>query len=233
MSRALDEAEVVVFEVDPDSLQAPDVQTFVMKHALFDDGGSLKSELGDSLYAVASAQAESLGVDIDTMGMFRPWFVSVALVLQEMQRMGFDPALGIEMHFAGEAKAKGKSILGLETATYQLGLLVNLRPEQQREFLMHTLSQLADIESELGEILAAWKKGDLSGVEDTLNRSFKDYPEIYETIVLQRNRNWVVRIEDFLRDGRTHLVIVGVGHMPGKDGLVELLKQKGFEVQQL
>lgn len=233
IERTFDEAEVVVFEVDPDSLQAPSLQSYIMSNALFGEGETLSAALGDSLYAAASAQAESLGVDLGPMQMFRPWFVSITLALVEMQRMGFDPALGVEMHFDARAKEAGKTIRGLETGEYQLGLFVGLTADEQRNLLMHTLSQLSDIEKDLNAILAAWKAGDLGEVEETLNRSFKEFPGIYEKLVTQRNRNWVGRIDEFLRDGRTHIVIVGVGHMPGEEGLIALLEKKGLKVEQM
>ncbi len=231
--RAFQEADVVVFEVDPDSLQTPSLQGYILQNALCGEGETLESELGDSVYSIASALAESLGINLGPLGGFKPWFVSITIALAEMQRMGFDPALGVEMHLAGKAKADGKTIVGLETAKYQLGLFVTLTSEQQRDLLMHTLAQLSDIEGELEKILSAWKKGDLEALEDTLNRSFKEFPDIYEKLVTQRNNKWVVQIGEFLSDGKTHLVIVGVAHMPGEDGLIELLKKKGFEVEQI
>jgi hypothetical protein len=233
MAAALDASDVVVFEVHPDSLQAPSLQTYILQNAFLGEGETLESVLGDSVYALASARGESLGVNLAPMVKFKPWFVAITIALAEMQKMGFDPALGVEMHFASEAKTKEKTIVGLETGTYQLGLFISLTPEQQRELLLHTLSQLADVEKELGKILSAWKTGDMAGVEETLNRSFKEYPDVYEKLIQQRNRLWVEQIQGFASDGRTHLVIVGVGHMPGTDGLLDLLAKKGFKVEQM
>ena len=233
IDRAFEEADIVVFEVDPDSLETPELQTYILKNAFYDGERTLRSELGDSVYAVASARAESLGIDLASMDAFRPWFVSITLAFAELERMGFDAALGVDMHYAGKAKESGKSIVGLETARYQMGLFVTLTPEQQRDLLMHTLAQLSDIENELGKLLTAWKKGDLAIIEDTLNRSLKDYPDIYEKLMAQRNRDWVSKVDGFLRDGKTHIVIVGVGHMPGSEGLIALLEEKGFEIEQM
>ena len=233
MDRAFQDAEVVVFEVEPDSLQAPSLQNYILENAICGEGQTLESELGDSVYSIASARAESLGVDLDPLGGFKPWFVSIALSLAEMQRMGFDPARGVEMYFAGKAKEEGKTVLGLETGKYQIGLFVTLTRDEQRDLLVHTLDQLADIEVELGKILTAWRQGDLVVLEETLNRSFDLFPGIRERLVTQRNRDWVVQIEEFLRSGKTHIVIVGVAHMPGSEGLIELLKQKGFKVEQM
>jgi uncharacterized protein YbaP (TraB family) len=203
IDRAFDEAEVVVFEVDPDSLQAPSLQSYILQNAMCGQGETLASELGDSVYGVASARAESVGVDLGPMSGFKPWFVAVTLPLAEMQKMGFDPALGIEMHFAEKAESGGKTVVGLETAKYQLGLFVTLTKEEQRDLLMHALSQLADIEGELNKIIAGWKNGDLEAVQETLNRSFNEFPGIYRKLVTQRNENWVAQIDGFLHDGRT------------------------------
>lgn len=233
IDRAFEEAEVVVFEVHPDSLEAPSVQTYILENALLGDGQTLQSALGDSVYAAATAKAESLGVDLAPMQMFKPWFVSVALSLAEMQKLGFDPSLGVEMHLAKMAEAAEKTIVGLETARYQLGLFVSLTPEEQRDLLMHTLSQLSTIEVELEKIRTAWVTGDLESLQATLNRSFEEFPRIYEALVTKRNQNWVADIEGFLQQGKTCIVVVGVGHMPGDEGLIELLKAKGYKIEQV
>jgi hypothetical protein len=233
MEQAFQEAEIVVFEVDPDSLQAPSLQTYILQNVMYGEGKTLESELGDSVYAIASARAESLGIDLGPMAGFKPWFVSITLALAKMQGMGFDPELGVEMYFAKKAKAEGKKVLGLETAKYQLDLFATLTAVQQRDLLLHTLHQLSYIEKELATILAAWKDGELEGLENTLNKSFKEFPEIQERLVTQRNRNWVAEIDSFLGDDRTYLVVVGVGHMPGGEGLIELLKKKGYSIEQL
>jgi len=233
MDKAFAEAEVVVFEVDPDSLQAPSIQTYVLRNAMCGEGETLASALGDSVYALAAERAESLGVDLGLLSGFKPWFVALTLTLVEMQKMGFDPMLGVEMQYAKKAKEEGKSIAALETAEYQIGLFAGLTEDQQKDFLLHTLGQLSDIEKELAKILAAWKTGSLAELDKTLNKSFDEYPAIYETIVTQRNRNWIGWIDGFLESGKTHIVIVGVGHMPGEKGLLELLGKKGYRIEQM
>ena len=70
-------------------------------------------------------------------------------------------------------------------------------------------------------------------MEKTLLKSFEDYPKLYDVFVAQRNRKWLPRIETFLRDNDNYLVVVGVGHLTGKDSLVGMLRQKGYKVEQL
>jgi uncharacterized protein YbaP (TraB family) len=233
MVDAFEKADTVVFEVDPDSLQTTAVQMFVLQNAMCGEGKTLRSELGDSVFALVEERAESLGVDLAPFSGFKPWFVGLTLTLAEMQKMGFDPMLGVEMRFAKSAKEAGKPIVSLETAEYQLGLFIGLTGGEQRDFLLHALSQLSDIEGELGKIISAWKTGSLEDLDETLNKSFDEFPSIYERLVTRRNRNWVERIGEFLDSGKTHIVIVGVGHMPGREGLLELLAKKGYAIEQM
>ncbi len=233
MEKVFDDADAVVFEVNPDSLQSPALQTYVLVNAMYEEGKTLKSELGDSVYARAHSMAESLGVNLDLMNAYKPWFVSLSLPLIEMQRLGFRPELGVELHFAEKAKRDGKTVLALETARYQVDLFVTLDEERQRDLLIHTLSQLSDVEKDLAKLVEAWKKGDLAAVENTVNRSLGEYPDIHERFLLQRNRNWVEQILEFLNDDRDYVVIVGVGHMPGDEGLIRLLQRRGYDVEQM
>jgi len=232
MEKAFEESEVVAFEIHPDSLESPGAQAYVLQNAMYGGGKTLESELGDSVYAEASALAESLDIDLKPMNPFRPWFVAMTLQVAEMQRMGFDPMLGIDMYFARKAAAEGKTVLGLETVQYQLGLFTSLTEAQQEDYLMQTLVELSDTEKELPQILAAWKSGNLDEIEKTMNKRFTEFPELFERLVTRRNINWVSEIDKFLDGDRTALVVVGVGHMAGEVGLVELLKKKGYAVEQ-
>ncbi len=70
------------------------------------------------------------------------------------------------------------------------------------------------------------------GLEKTLNKSLKDFPEIFDTLIVNRNLNWIKDIDAYLKDGKTRIIIVGVGHMPGDKGLIKLLEGRGHKVEQ-
>jgi hypothetical protein len=56
---------------------------------------------------------------------------------------------------------------------------------------------------------------------------------VYKKIVLDRNRSWIPRIDAMLQGKDDALVVVGAAHLVGKDGVVEMLKAKGYAVEQL
>ena len=66
-----------------------------------------------------------------------------------------------------------------------------------------------------------------------LLESFKDYPELLNQLIVQRNKNWVPKIEEFLNHKGNVLVVVGAAHLIGNRGVIEMLRQKGYVVEQL
>ena len=66
-----------------------------------------------------------------------------------------------------------------------------------------------------------------------MQKSFQDYPNLYQRLVVDRNRNWLLRIEPLLDRPGTTLVVVGALHLVGAESVVELLKKQGYAVKQL
>ncbi len=84
--------------------------------------------------------------------------------------------------------------------------------------------------------LQAWVSGDAKEVEKILTRSVAEDSRlntIYEVIIYNRNKTMASRIEDFLKIRETHFVIVGAGHLVGERGIIEILKKKGYQVDQM
>jgi len=62
-------------------------------------------------------------------------------------------------------------------------------------------------------------------------QGMKDSPAFYQSLVLDRNRRWIPRIESCLATGSC-FVVVGAAHMVGSDGLIAMLRQKGYKITQ-
>jgi uncharacterized protein YbaP (TraB family) len=92
------------------------------------------------------------------------------------------------------------------------------------------------MEQELGRLTQAWTSGDTKAMESILTRSVSEDRRlsfILEKLVYERNRKMASKIEDFLRTRETYFVIVGAGHLVGDRGIIEILKAKGYLVEQL
>jgi uncharacterized protein YbaP (TraB family) len=73
-------------------------------------------------------------------------------------------------------------------------------------------------------------------MESLIMRKVKEDPRlsiIHDKLLYQRNENMVAKIEDYLKGKETYFVVVGAGHLVGNKGIIELLKGKGFLIEQL
>jgi uncharacterized protein YbaP (TraB family) len=162
-----------------------------------------------------------------------PWFAAITIDSLVLMRLGFSPANGVEMRIAERAANDGKPISGLETERQQLEILDGMSPQAQRNLLMQTLAEGQEAANVMNSLVDAWRHGDIATLEGGLLQDIRAYPEIYQTIVVQRNENWLAKIIDLLNDDDDYLVIVGAMHMIGESGVPALLRARGYEVNQL
>ena len=150
-------------------------------------------------------------------------------------KIGVGPNLGIDKYFLSKAEGK-KKILELESIDYQINLLSGFSDEDQELFLIYTLKDLHLMEQEVNQVTQAWISGDTKSMESLLTKSVsedKRLSTIFEKMIFERNRRMASKIEDFLRTKETYFVIVGAGHLVGNQGVIELLRGKGYLIEQL
>src|SRR5262245_58181778 len=124
-------------------------------------------------------------------------------------------------------------VLVLYTDKFQINLLDSLPAKNQDESLLQTLKELDQFESELEQLVRAWSTGREKELDRLLLESFQEFPDVYAKLISERNRSWLPKIESYLRVAKKTLVVVGAAHLVGRDGVVELLRRKGYSVEQL
>ena len=88
----------------------------------------------------------------------------------------------------------------------------------------------------MDKFLQAWASGDTKEIERIMTQSVTEdsrLSPIYQMLIDDRNKNMASKIEDFLKTKETYFVIVGAGHLVGEKGIVEILKKKGYQVDQM
>jgi uncharacterized protein len=233
IEEAFRDSAKLVLEVSLDALNSPDAQQMVLAKALLPEGKTLNEMLSPATYEAVRQKVEGLGLDIAALKRMKPWFLSLSLVVMKMQQLGYDAQHGVDRHFFERARKEKKPVLGLETADFQIDLLDSLPAKTQEESLLQTLKELDQLEKEFEQVLRAWGAGDEKQLDRLLLKSFNEYPDVYAKLISERNQNWLPKIERHFQDGNTTLVIVGAAHLIGRDGVVELLKKKGYLVEQL
>ncbi|NIS60527.1 MAG: hypothetical protein GTO13_07475 [Proteobacteria bacterium] len=225
-------SQKIVFETDIAALQGPVIQGKILELGLYPEDQNLYQNLDGNTRRSLQEKLSELGLPLEHFARFKPWVVALTLASLELQRMGFNPNYGIDFHFFHRATKDGKEIGYLEPAEYQLNLLAKMTKRDQSSFLNQTLRDLELVSQLANDMVSYWKTGDADSLHALLFKSFKDYPKIHDRLLIQRNKKWVEKIENLMRESKNALVVVGVGHLIGPDGLLDLLRKRGYRLDQ-
>jgi len=222
----------VVFETDLDGMNDPASQNKMTKLGSYTGGQTLSKNISAQTYELLKQRMADANVPLERLEPFRPWFVALAITALEIQRLGYDPELGIDRYFFKRAQKDRKEMIFLETNEQQLNLMAHMNKHQQEMFLKETLKELEIIEKMASDMVNAWETGNADKLNLITKAGFDEHPDIYNRFFIQRNRNWVPQIEKLMKQDGDVLVIIGTGHLVGEQSLVDMLGKKGYQVQQ-
>ena len=221
------------FETDIASMNDLSVQAQMLQQLTYGDDESLSSILSDEAYAALSAYTATAGLPIAMLNKFKPGLLISTLQILVFQSMGFTPQ-GVDAFFHTRAVGDGKAEGQLETVQEQIGSIAAMGEGNESEFILLSLKDLAETGDVMEDMIGAWRSGDAEGLSELFVEEMKvEAPALYDTLLLQRNLKWVPQIDSMLQDADTEFVLVGAAHLVGENGLLDLLSQKGYEINQL
>jgi hypothetical protein len=233
LEAAFKESDLLVEEVDIAEMTAPDNQLSMLMRGMLPAGQSLETVVSPATFALVSRRLADLGMPVEPLKRFKPWMLALTLLSFEWLKAGFDPDLGLDKHFYDRARAEGKAIQGLETLEFQLSRFDGMTPNEQDRLLAQTLKELDTQRTAVTTLANAWKAGDAPTVERIVLQDVRQEPQMYQRLLVDRNRNWMPKIEAlFARPGRA-FVVVGAAHLVGADGLISMLRARGYTVEQM
>ena len=226
---AYDEAEVVAFELDMDLAQAG-AQGMMMAGM---DEETVADALTDEQQEAFNAALAPLGVPAGAFDAFEPWLAGITYGALVVQQSGASAEGGVDAHFFGRAKADGKERVPFETVELQTAAFDDLPTDVQVAFLMEGIEDDQDPAEMFDDLVEAWSVGDDEALAALLAEGMSQ-PEVFEALLVTRNRAWVPQILSLLgRDGEDALVVVGAGHLVGEQSVVEMLREDGYTVERL
>ena len=234
MEDAFDKSDALAVEANINEIK-PDSMMTMINGAFYQDRSTLEKHLSKETYEMTVQKLNEIGLPLELFQNTKPWFVALNVTSMELQKLGLDPEYGIDKYFLKKAENK-KKIVELESIDYQINLLSGFSDAEQELFLVSAFRDLELLKGEINEILKAWNTGDTKTMESFVSKSLQDDPgmlPIYRKLVFERNKNMVSRIEGYLRTNEQYFVVVGAAHLVGKDGIIEILKKKGYLVEQL
>jgi uncharacterized protein YbaP (TraB family) len=151
---------------------------------------------------------------------------------QAQEEKGCETMAIMEQVIMQDAKSKGKKVSGLETMAYQAGVIDSIPYRLQARQLLEYIDSASTGDAsnrQLEELFAAYKSQDLKKLESLMVQTDAGMAAFTEILLYHRNENWVRKLRGLL-PGRSLVIAVGAGHLPGDRGLIDLLRKAGYTV---
>lgn len=230
ITAAFKQADVVVMEIDMQSLDPVTSAQILNTLARDSRGRQLPELLGPEAWQATVSAAKRLQLDLAPLIPFEPWYGALLVTQLRLAKLGLDPALGIEAHLTEASRQRGIQIIGLETLASQLGSLDSLPPTAQQTFLKSTLEEEVD---KPDNWLGAWRVGNTERLNKALLDGIRAQPEVYESLVLRRNKNFARAIAGLANGSQNYLIVVGALHLVGDDNVLKMLLTYGIGSRQI
>jgi len=231
---AFNKADALAVEADINDISRLDIQK-LMSNAFYSGDDNLEKHVTMDTFEAVKDHTGRLGLPVEFVYNQKPWFLGLTLESLELMKSGYDPEYGIDKHFLTKAMGK-KKILELESLDYQIDLLSGLNDTEQELFLLYTLKDLKILVQEVDKLVDAWKSGSAESMDSIISKSFSEdgrFRPVYEKLIYKRNRSMAQKIEGFLGTNGTYFVVVGAAHLLGDRGIIQLLREKGYNAEQL
>lgn len=230
--QAYGQADEIYFETDMLAIESAEFQQKSLGAILYQDDSTLKGALNKATYARFVEYAKSRQLDPMQLNGLNPTGVMLTITIMEYQARGF-VAEGVDKHFFKKATRDNKAIDWFETPDEQLAILGSFDDKDPNGLINYTLDEMENIDHVITRLHKSWREGDMNTLTQLGIDSFADYPDIYKAILVDRNNNWMQKIEAMFNDQGTELILVGALHLPGDDGVLTQLEKKGYLVERL
>ena len=160
----------------------------------------------------------------------QPWLAEIALAGAAYRQAGAEAASGVEKSISALAGPRATR-RAFETSAEQISLLSGGLPAEQIASLHETMVELEDQPDEFMALVRAWMHGDVAALDrEALDPVRKTSPSLFRRVVTERNARWTQVLDARLKGHGRTVVVVGVGHLIGSDGLPARLRALGYSV---
>lgn len=240
LPQAMNETTQVYGEVVMSEMMSPAFMQSMQQQMMMPKDSTLQSLFTPEQYEeVGKVVKENMMVDIAMLVQLKPAAITqqLTVILYMRHTPGFNPQEQLDNYFQQQAQQQGKKVGGLETVQSQIDILFNSQTLKRQAELLHCMAH--DIDRTVGQVkrvIAAYQKQDLKIVLQLLAERHGDacdpLPGEMEALIDNRNKAWAEKMPAIMSEAPT-LFVVGAGHLPGDNGLLNLLQQQGYTLEDL
>ncbi|HID70069.1 MAG TPA: TraB/GumN family protein [Desulfobacterales bacterium] len=227
------DSSALVVELNPFTIDKKAMEKTIMEKGFYTGEKTIRDSVSAETFQMLTEFTAKNGIPLQNLLKMKPAMLSLTLSVDQLMKMGFNPEYGIDLYFCKKAMDL-IPIIELETMDEQLSMLFDMGEEN--EFLKYTLQDLDKMEQLFSDIIYAWKNGDQNGMDNILLKPYENNPElqpVLEQVFYKRNKKMVKKIANMLKDRQKIFVVVGAGHLVGDKGIIKLLQDRNYSIQQL
>lgn len=226
-------SDKVVFETDMEIMQRPAFKKELEAEMLYEGGKTIDQSLQPETYEKLKAYLESRNIPVAAVRRLKPSALAISLSVVELKYLGFTSE-GVDQFYTNQAIEDGKPRTWLEEPEQQIALISELNIKDDNQVIEYALSEIEDMSDTMESLRNSWRTGDMKTMEALEQMELKrDYPDIYDSLLVQRNNRWIPQIEAMLDNKEVEFVMVGAMHLAGEDSVLKTLENKGYRVEQL
>ncbi len=177
------------------------------------------------LIAYLADSLELKNRQINQIKNMKPVFSQTLLIKQKM-----DNADAIDIRFFRRAKKKSMEIKGLETIQFQMDLMNSINMEEQVKWFMEFVDKPQETDSLFFAMIDAYKSEDINRLAHIISDESLNAVNFEEDFLIKRNQKWIPLIIEYIKE-KPSFIAVGTGHLPGKNGLITLLRKQGYTIK--
>jgi uncharacterized protein YbaP (TraB family) len=218
----------IYFEIDMDNMQE---LMGALKYLRMNNGEKISDLLTKEEYDRVKTYFDNnkSQIPFSMMNRFKPYFVS-SLIGEQL--MTCEEKNGMESVIMKESKTYQLEIKGLETTEFQASIFDSIPYQKQAKDLVAYIDSIDHYRQMTTEMVDVYLKQDLNKLDVLMQESDIGMQQYMDLLLYGRNRRWVKQMPLIMAGGST-LFAVGAGHLPGKLGVISLLKKAGYKVTPL
>jgi uncharacterized protein YbaP (TraB family) len=227
VEQAIQQSQQFYFEIDPK--RDDEFGRKLKTAAKLPHGVQIKDKIHAKTWDYLSKSARGGGTNWMNL---KAWAIAMFVLEYPLQER-LSTAFGLDNYVEKKARARGRPMRGLESVDDHIGVFSGMSDLESEACLLEAIVYASETDARTREMMAAWKAGNTDRLFALEMPDLKDVPGLNPRLLGQRNARWIPVIEKAIQSGAPTLIVAGAMHFSGPNSVLNMLRAKGYQIEQL
>ena len=252
ITEALGSCDALAVECDAVAAASdPELMLKEVEYMYYQNGETIYDHISTGVMETVKEYAAGIGMDITFYKNCKPWVYLSLFETDILKKTGMRSDLGFDTKLIGSARESGKELIELESAEAQMEMISGFSDGIMEMMLSSYVPENTEALIQSYETLyEAWRTGNFAWIEGQHSKKdqlakieaqgygpeteeYKLLSDYIDQMQTDRNKGMAEKAARFLEEGRNIFLVVGSAHFCGREGIISLLEEKGYEVRRL